>query len=199
MSDSAIDVYKEMAAGSAQVNAMSDFLQEKEDDMNTKKPYFEGVGYSLGYGLPVFSLENQDKYDYKNPVNYDYSTNVYKPSINKEELQKCEDPRDCPDVTIQTLLDYKELAKIINNGVVEPIGENSKIDQNTKVFIKEGNCSTLNQCTVGDYFMLNDGRIIVSNNASRSEKYDFTDAQIGKIVSMQEFLSKYTNESFNSK
>lgn len=73
MSDSAIDVYKEMAAGSAQVNAMSDFLQEKEDDMNTKKPYFEGVGYSLGYGLPMFPLEFQDKYDYTKPVTFDFS------------------------------------------------------------------------------------------------------------------------------
>ncbi len=40
-----------MAAGTAQVNALADFLQEKEDDMKTVKPYFEGEGFNLDYTI----------------------------------------------------------------------------------------------------------------------------------------------------
>ena len=71
--DSALDVYKDMAAGTAQVNALADFLQEKEDDMKTIKPYFEGEGYNLDYTLPMHPTTG-DEFDYSKPIDFDYSS-----------------------------------------------------------------------------------------------------------------------------
>lgn len=65
-----------MAAGTAQINAFADFLQEKEDDMKTVKPYFEGEGYNLDYVIPMHPAGDEfDDYDYSKPVEYDYSKN----------------------------------------------------------------------------------------------------------------------------
>jgi hypothetical protein len=73
--DSALDVYKDMAAGTAQVNALADFLQEKEDDMKTIKPYFEGEGFSLDYVIPMHPAGDEfDSFDYSKPVEFDYSS-----------------------------------------------------------------------------------------------------------------------------
>ena len=44
--DSAIDIYKDMAGGTAQINPLSDFFQETEDNMKSNKPVFEGRGIS---------------------------------------------------------------------------------------------------------------------------------------------------------
>ena len=41
-----MDIYRDIAAGSAQVNAMSDFLQEDEKSMKTGSPIFNGRGIS---------------------------------------------------------------------------------------------------------------------------------------------------------
>jgi hypothetical protein len=62
-----------MAAGTAQVNALADFLQEKEDDMKTIKPYFEGEGYNLDYTLPMHPTTG-DEFDYSKPIDFDYSS-----------------------------------------------------------------------------------------------------------------------------
>jgi hypothetical protein len=70
--DSALDVYKDMAAGAAQVNALADFLQEKEDDMKSLKPYFEGEGYNLDYTLPMHPTTG-DEFDYSKSTDFDYS------------------------------------------------------------------------------------------------------------------------------
>jgi hypothetical protein len=63
-----------MAAGTAQVNALAEFLQEKEDDMKTIKPYFEGEGYNLDYTLPMHPTTTGDEFDYSKPVDFDYSS-----------------------------------------------------------------------------------------------------------------------------
>lgn len=46
MMDSALDVYKSIAAGTAQINPFSDYFQETEDNMKSNKPVFEGRGIS---------------------------------------------------------------------------------------------------------------------------------------------------------
>jgi hypothetical protein len=72
--DSAIDVYKDMAAGTAQINALADYLQEKEDDMKTLEPYFEGEGFNLDYSIPMHPAgDDFDDYDYSKPVDFDFS------------------------------------------------------------------------------------------------------------------------------
>ena len=68
--DSAIDVYKDMAAGTAQINVLSDFFQEKESDMKSKKKLFDGEGFDGGnFGYPIEGA----MYDNSKPVDYDYS------------------------------------------------------------------------------------------------------------------------------
>ena len=63
-----------MAAGTAQINALADFLQEKEDDMKTLQPYFDGEGFSLDYVIPMHPAGDEfDDFDYTKPVEYDYS------------------------------------------------------------------------------------------------------------------------------
>lgn len=68
-----MDVYKEMAGGTAQINPMSDFIQETEERMKTLKPYFEGTGTRLGLVLPSYPFGDEDMYDYTKDVYYDYS------------------------------------------------------------------------------------------------------------------------------
>lgn len=62
-----------MAAGTAQINPMSDFLQENEKNMKENPHLFVGEGYKLGNGLPLYDIELDDVYDYTKSVNYDYS------------------------------------------------------------------------------------------------------------------------------
>lgn len=68
-----MDVYKEMSKGTAQINPLSDYFQESEKDMKTKTDLFNGEGYNLGYGVPVYEFDKEDKYDYSKPVTFDYS------------------------------------------------------------------------------------------------------------------------------
>lgn len=68
-----MDVYRDMKRGSAQINPLSDFFQESERDMKTKPTGFDGPGYNLGYGIPAYNIEKEDKYDYSKPVYYDYT------------------------------------------------------------------------------------------------------------------------------
>lgn len=64
-----------MAGGRAQINPLSDFLQESEDAMKTFEPYFEGTGANLEYEVPMYPTGDEiDMYDYSKPVDYDYST-----------------------------------------------------------------------------------------------------------------------------
>ena len=58
--DSALDIYKDIAAGTAQINPLSDYFQESESDMKNKKPIFEEKGYSrpIHYQMP-FSCEGK--------------------------------------------------------------------------------------------------------------------------------------------
>jgi hypothetical protein len=63
-----------MAAGTAQINALAEFLQEKEDDMKIIKPYFEGEGYNLDYTLPMHPTTTGDEFDYSKSVDFDYSS-----------------------------------------------------------------------------------------------------------------------------
>lgn len=64
-----------MAGGRAQINPLSDFLQESEENMKTLKPYFQGTGANLDYEVPMYPAggEEIDVYDYSKPVDYDYS------------------------------------------------------------------------------------------------------------------------------
>jgi hypothetical protein len=75
--DSAIDVYKDMAAGSAQINVLSDFFQEKEGDMKSKKKMFEGQGFDRNFGYPIEGA----MYDDSKPVDYDYSNAPSSPTV----------------------------------------------------------------------------------------------------------------------
>lgn len=74
MFTSAIDVYKEMSQGSAQINPLSDFFQETETKMKSEKPIFEGEGYSTGYGVFAYPFDTeQDTYDYTKPPEFDFA------------------------------------------------------------------------------------------------------------------------------
>lgn len=42
--NSALEIYKDISAGSAQINPLSDYFQESEDNMKTMSPIFEGKG-----------------------------------------------------------------------------------------------------------------------------------------------------------
>lgn len=73
--ESATDVYKSMAGGTAQVNAMSDFLQEGEQSMKSNVTVFSGTGFNLGSELPYIELYGpKDTFDYTSNVNADLST-----------------------------------------------------------------------------------------------------------------------------
>lgn len=73
--ESATEVYRSMAGGSAQVNVMSEFLQESEQSMKSNVSVFSGVGYNLGSELPYIELIGpKDSFDYTSNVNFDYST-----------------------------------------------------------------------------------------------------------------------------
>jgi hypothetical protein len=86
--DSALDVYKDMAAGSAQINALADFLQEKEDDMKTIKPYFEGEGFNLDYVIPMHPAGDEfDSYDYSKPIEFDYAVSEQSPVAQSPTVQ----------------------------------------------------------------------------------------------------------------
>lgn len=50
------DVYNSMASGKAQVNAMSEFLQESETSTKSNVKIFEGTGFNLGNELPYIEL-----------------------------------------------------------------------------------------------------------------------------------------------
>lgn len=60
--DSAIDVYRDMAQGSAQINPLSEFFQEAEASMKTGKPIFEGKGISraIHFQMPFRCESNVD-------------------------------------------------------------------------------------------------------------------------------------------
>lgn len=53
MVDSALDVYRIMASGSAQINPFSDYFQESEELMKNKKPIFEGKGITRDVHIKV--------------------------------------------------------------------------------------------------------------------------------------------------
>lgn len=54
--ESPTDVYKSMAGGTAQVNPLSDFLQENEQNMKSNVNVFNGSGFNLGSELPYIEL-----------------------------------------------------------------------------------------------------------------------------------------------
>ena len=63
--DSATSVYTSMAGGNAQINPMSDFLQESEQIMKSNVTVFTGVGFNLGSELPYIELSGpKDTFDY---------------------------------------------------------------------------------------------------------------------------------------
>lgn len=70
---SAVALYKDMSAGTAQINPLSDFLQENEKNMKENPHLFVGEGYNLGSGLPLYDFEAKDVFDYSKPGNFDYS------------------------------------------------------------------------------------------------------------------------------
>lgn len=70
---SAVALYKDMSGGTAQINPLSDFLQENEKNMKENPHLFVGEGYNLGSGLPLYDIEAEDVYDYTKNVTYDYS------------------------------------------------------------------------------------------------------------------------------
>ena len=73
--ESATDVYRSMAGGSAQVNAMSDYLQDSEQSMKSNVSMFNGTGFNLGDELPYIELYGpKDTFDYTANVNTDFST-----------------------------------------------------------------------------------------------------------------------------
>lgn len=72
--ESPLSVYRSMAGGSAQVNAMSDFLQESEQSMKSNVNVFSGTGFNLGSELPYIELVGpKDTFDYKSNVMTDFS------------------------------------------------------------------------------------------------------------------------------
>ena len=54
--ESPTEVYKSMAGGTAQINPMSDFLQENEKIMKSNVTVFNGQGFNLGSELPYIEL-----------------------------------------------------------------------------------------------------------------------------------------------
>lgn len=136
-----------MAAGTAQVNALSDFLQEKEDDMKTIKPYFEGEGYNLDYTLPMHPTTG-DSFDYSKSVEYDYSiddeTSKYDRTGTYKELiinyiMKYYDPKPKEkvirgldkDTETDTEIIQERILRLVNN-LIELINERRRLANNVK-------------------------------------------------------------------
>jgi hypothetical protein len=64
MGDSALDIYKDIASGTAQINPFSDYFQESELNMNTLKPIFEGRGITRDVHVQApFSCEGASEND----------------------------------------------------------------------------------------------------------------------------------------
>lgn len=149
--DSALDVYKDMAAGTAQVNALADFLQESEDNMKTIKPYFEGEGYNLDYTIPMHpSGEEFDSYDYSKSVEYDYSnddTSKYEKTSTYKELIinyiiKYYDPKQ---KVIRGLdKENNDDAKIINERIQRLVNTKEIVNKLTKLVSDEERVQLLN-------------------------------------------------------
>jgi hypothetical protein len=60
--NSALDIYKSIAAGSAQINPFSDYFQEDEDSMKTQKPIFEGKGITRDVHVQMpFSCDSNSR------------------------------------------------------------------------------------------------------------------------------------------
>lgn len=58
-----MDIYRDMAAGSAQINPLSDYFQESEERMNTMSPIFSGGGITRDIHarmMPFSCDENSD-------------------------------------------------------------------------------------------------------------------------------------------
>lgn len=106
-----MEIYKDIAAGTAQINPLSDYFQESENDMKSMSPFFQGRGYSrpIHYQMPFSCKDkpsnvedmgcdsslnkNYDTYmEAEDPPEgwvgpgYDYSTNVFFDySTNREQ------------------------------------------------------------------------------------------------------------------
>jgi len=117
--DSALDIYKDMAAGTAQINALADFLQEKEDDMKTVKPYFEGEGFNLDYTIPMHPAGDEfDDYDYNKPVEYDYS---------KDDTSKYDKTGTYKELIINYIVKYYDPIQKVIRGLDKENNDDAKI------------------------------------------------------------------------
>jgi hypothetical protein len=62
--NSALEIYKDISAGSAQINPFSDYFQETEDNMKTLKPIFDGRGITRDVHVQMpFSCDGSNPRD----------------------------------------------------------------------------------------------------------------------------------------
>lgn len=102
-----MDVYMDIAAGSAQVNAMSDFLQEDEKSMKTGSPIFTGKGITRDIHVQYpFSCEprlrGQNESDFGCDVKVPEGSNM----LDAEEPIQGFVPKDMYDYTKPVSYDY---------------------------------------------------------------------------------------------
>lgn len=127
--ESATEVYKSMAGGSAQVNVMSDFLQESEQSMKSNVSVFSGVGYNLGYELPYIELVGPK--ETTSNVNTVISTGiVVEPKKNLDLFTSLCKPEETNSVCMKRVFEcdpdrpWKECDDKIKVCKDEPLGQN---------------------------------------------------------------------------
>ena len=128
---SAVDLYKDVSGGQTLANPMTGFLQEDTKDMMTQ-PYNNDVGMGFDYDEQVrqYPFGQTDEFDYTKSTNWDYASERAILDVNQEVEQVCKDPRECPDVLVQNMFDYKELSDaniVLKDGQTVPIKDLLKI------------------------------------------------------------------------
>lgn len=101
--NSAIEVYKGIAAGTAQINPFSDYFQETEENMKTMKPIFEGRGITRDIHVQMpFSCGDRTDGDPR-----DNGCNVRFPRDQEEFIRQME-AEDIPGPYRRDMYDYSK-------------------------------------------------------------------------------------------
>lgn len=102
--ESPVDVYKSMAGGSAQINPLSDFLQESEQNMKSNVNIFTGSGYNLGQELPYIELIGP-RDTFNNTFSVDTTMNVKSESDLKKPYKELCKPGENNDSCLKRIFE----------------------------------------------------------------------------------------------
>jgi hypothetical protein len=98
--NSALEIYKDIAAGSAQINPFSDYFQETEENMKTMSPIFEGRGITRDVHVQMpFSCGDSDTRDNGCNARFDQG---------QEKMIRQMEAEDLPDPYGSDMYDYSK-------------------------------------------------------------------------------------------